>query len=147
MWSKTTEYAIRALIYVAISNEKSHRPGFREVAEAINAPVQFTAKILQIMARQKLLESVRGKGGGFFFGRNAEDLKISAVIHVLEGEDYFEGCILGLGKCDPEHPCPLHDEFSRIRKDLVNMAENETVQSLAKKVESGQTSLKRTQLP
>ncbi|MFO7617019.1 MAG: Rrf2 family transcriptional regulator [Bacteroidales bacterium] len=143
MWSKTTEYAVRALVYVAISNENSHRPGFREVAEAIDAPVQFTAKILQTMARKKLLQSIRGKGGGFFYARNAEELKLSRVIDAFQGEDFFNGCILGLGKCDPADPCPLHDEFSRIRVDLVGMAENETIQGLARKIEAGQGRLKR----
>jgi len=143
MWSKTTEYAVRALVYVAISNENSHRPGFKEVAEEIGAPVQFTAKILQAMARQKLLRSIRGKGGGFFYARDAEELKLSRVIDAFQGEDYFEGCVLGLGKCDPNNPCPLHDEFSRIRVDLVRMAETETIQGLARKIEAGQGSLKR----
>jgi Rrf2 family protein len=143
MWSKTTEYAVRALVYVAISNENSHRPGFKEVAEAIGAPVQFTAKILQSMARQKLLLSIRGKGGGFFFARDADELKLSRVINTFQGEDFFEGCVLGIGKCDPSNPCPLHDEFSRIRVDLVRMAESETIQGLARKIEGGQGKLKR----
>ncbi|MCK9325842.1 MAG: Rrf2 family transcriptional regulator [Bacteroidales bacterium] len=143
MWSKTTEYAVRALIYVAISNDNSHRPGFREVAEAIGAPVQFTAKILQTMARRKLLMSIRGKGGGFFFARDAEELKLSRVIDTFQGEDFFEGCLLGLGKCDPDNPCPLHDDFTRIRADLVRMAEIETIQRLARKIQAGNGTLKR----
>lgn len=143
MWSKTTEYAIRALIHIAVSNDKSHRPGFREIAQAINAPVQFTAKILQTMARQRLIQSIRGKGGGFFYARDAEDLKLVVVLRALEGEGYFINCILGLGKCDPENPCPLHDEFTRIRDDMVNMAEKETIQSLAARIEAGDAILKR----
>jgi Rrf2 family protein len=143
MWSKTTEYAIRALIYIALSNKECRRPGFREVAEGIDAPVQFTAKILQTLVRSGLLSSIRGKGGGFFFGRNAEDLKLSDVITAFEGKDYFIGCALGLRECDAAHPCPLHDEFVEIRTNLEVMAKRETVQGLALKIEGGSAKLKR----
>ena len=143
MWSKTTEYAIRALVHVALSNQEGRRPGFREIAESIDAPVQFTAKILQSLSRAALVKSVRGRGGGFFFDDQLPDLKISAVIRVLEGEKYFSDCVVGLKNCNPEHPCPLHDQFSKIRNDLVTLAEKETIQAMARKIAGGTARLKR----
>jgi Rrf2 family protein len=143
MWSKTTEYAIRSLVQVAVSNSEGRRPGFREIAESIDAPVQFTAKILQILSRASLVKSVRGRGGGFFFDTSADELKLSEVIRVLEGDKYFTGCMVGLPRCDADHPCPLHGEFSRIRADLVKVAEQETIQDLARKIVDGEAKLRR----
>jgi Rrf2 family protein len=143
MWSKTTEYAIRALVKIAVSNLEGQRPGFREIAESINAPVQFTAKILQVLSKKSLVNSIRGRGGGFFFDPSKPELKLSEVIHVLEGEKYFTGCVTGLLKCDTDHPCPLHAEFSRIRTDLITLADRETIQSLAKKTALGSVLLRR----
>lgn len=143
MWSKTTEYAIRALVQVAVSNLGGRRPGFREIAESIGAPVQFTAKILQTLSRASLVNSVRGRGGGFFFDPESPELKLAEVIRVLEGEKYFSGCVVGLLKCDEDHPCPLHSEFSRIRSDLVTLAEQESIQGLSRKTIGGEGSLKR----
>jgi Rrf2 family protein len=143
MWSKTTEYALRALIYISLSNKEGRRPGFREVADAIGAPVQFTAKILQQMAKTHLLSSVRGKGGGFFFGRDQDEITLTEVIRSLEGEDYFDVCALGLKNCDAAHPCPLHSEFHRIRSELATMSNRETIQSLAAKIANGEAKLKR----
>jgi Rrf2 family protein len=143
MWSKTTEYAIRALVQVAVSNMGGRRPGFREIAEAIDAPVQFTAKILQTLSKASLVKSVRGRGGGFFFDPKAPELKLSGVIRALEGDKYFTGCVVGLPKCDENHPCPLHSEFTRIRTDLVTLAEKETIQELARKTVGGEGRLKR----
>jgi Rrf2 family protein len=143
MWSKTTEYAIRALVQVAVSNMNGIRPGFREIAASIDAPVQFTAKILQSLSRAALLESVRGRGGGFFFNSEAAEIKLADVIRVLEGEKYFSGCVVGLASCDTNHPCPLHNEFTRIRTDLVHLAEHETIQGLARKTIEGEGRLKR----
>jgi Rrf2 family protein len=144
MWSKTTEYAIRALVQVAVSNAEGVRPGFREIAESIDAPVQFTAKILQTLSRATLLKSVRGRGGGFFFDAVAPELKLSEVIRVLEGDKYFTSCMVGLPHCDGDNPCPLHTEFSRIRTDLVKIAEKETIQALARKIAGGHAQLKRS---
>ena len=143
MWSKTTEYAIRALVQVATSNMGGRRPGFREIAESIDAPVQFTAKILQALSKAELVNSVRGRGGGFFFDPAKPELRLSEVILALEGDKYFTGCVVGLLKCDKDHPCPLHSEFTRIRTDLVKLAEKETIQGLAKKTIGGEGRLKR----
>lgn len=143
MWSKTTEYAIRALVHVAVSNFDGRRPGFREIAESIDAPVQFTAKILQTLSRANLVNSVRGRGGGFFFDPNKSDLRLSDVIRVLEGDKYFSGCMIGLPNCDENNPCPLHTEFARIRSDLVRLAEEETIQDLAGKTLKGEGILRR----
>ena len=143
MWSKTTEYAIRALIQVAVSNNDGRRPGFREIAESIDAPVQFTAKILQVLSRAALVKSVRGRGGGFFFDPALPELKLAEVIRALEGDKYFTGCVVGLPWCDESHPCPMHNEFSRIRTDLVNLADQETIQGLARKTEGGEGRLRR----
>jgi Rrf2 family protein len=143
MWSKTTEYAIRALVQVAVSNSEGRRPGFREIAESIDAPVQFTAKILQSLSKASLLKSVRGRGGGFFFDSTEPELTLSEVIRTLEGEKYFNGCVIGLLSCDKDHPCPLHNEFARIRTDLVALARQETIQGLARKIVEGEGRLRR----
>lgn len=137
MWSKTTEYAIRALVQVAVSNSEGRRPGFREIADSIDAPVQFTAKILQSLSRASLLKSVRGRGGGFYFDPEGEELKLAQVIRVLEGDKYFSGCVVGLPRCDVNHPCPLHNEFYRIRTQLVELSNQETIQGLARKIGDG----------
>ncbi len=144
MWSKTTEYAIRALVQVAVSNHEGRRPGFKEIAESIDAPVQFTAKILQTLSRALLLKSVRGRGGGFYFDPESEELKLAQVIRVLEGEKYFSGCVVGLPRCDENHPCPLHNEFYLIRNQLVELSQKETIQGLARKIGDGDAMLKRS---
>jgi DNA-binding IscR family transcriptional regulator len=99
---------------------------------------------LQTLSRALLLKSVRGRGGGFYFEPNSEELKLAQVIRVLEGEKYFSGCVVGLPKCDENHPCPLHNEFIRIRTQLVELSQKETIQGLARKIGDGDAMLKRS---
>lgn len=147
MLSKTTEYAIRALVYISVSNKQGKRPGFKEISEEIDSPVQFTAKILQTLTRHKLVNSLRGRGGGFFFDeQHPETLSLYKVIRVIEGDAYFIRCGIGLKGCSVDQPCPFHCEFERIRNDYERLVKEETIASLSKKVDQGEAILKRTEI-
>jgi len=143
MLSKATEYAIRALVFIQLQNLKGRRPGVPETAREIEAPVAFTAKILHTMTRHGLLKSMKGRGGGFFFENNRTDLTLYKVILVMQGEDIFTSCGFGLKNCSDENPCPLHDQFIRLREGFLELAHSETIFSLAQKIEKGHAVLNR----
>lgn len=66
MFSKTCEYAIRAMIFIAQRSKDGQRVGIREIAKGIDSPEHFIAKILQQLARKGVVASVKGPNGGFF---------------------------------------------------------------------------------
>lgn len=137
MLAKSTEYAIRALTFVQIRNWEQKRPGVIEIAQEIKAPKAFTAKILHILSRHRLLVSMKGRGGGFFFNNNQSDLTLYDVIHIMEGDALFHKCVLGLKECDGSNPCPLHDKYIYVRNGFQEMARTETIHSLSQKIRSG----------
>lgn len=143
MLGKTTEYALRALVYVYLCNTAGKRPGFKEIAVKINSPEQFTAKILQNMTRAGLLRSVKGRGGGFFYKDPAAPLSLYEVIRITEGEDYFKGCGFGLSECDDKNPCPLHYQYSGVRNEFLKFVQDQTIQSLAGRINSHEAVLIR----
>lgn len=134
MFNKETEYALRGLVYIKLQNLRERRPGTAEVAKEIEAPHFFTAKILQRLVRFGFLESIKGKGGGFFFDENKPDLPLIKLITATEGDRSFSGCGFGLKHCDENNPCPLHEKYAPIRESINNLVSEETVQSLAEKV-------------
>jgi Rrf2 family protein len=134
MFNKETEYALRGLVYIKLQNLLGRRPGTVEVAKEIEAPQFFTAKILQRLVRFGFLESLKGKGGGFFFDENKTDLPLIRLITATEGDKSFYGCGFGLKQCDENNPCPLHEKYAPIRESIMNLVSEETVQSLAEKV-------------
>ena len=134
MFNKETEYALRGLVYIQLQNYKFRRPGTVEVAKEIDAPPFFTAKILQRLVRHGFLESIKGKGGGFFFDTEKADLPLVKLIEAIEGDRSFSGCGFGLRHCDINNPCPLHDKYAPIRDSIGKLVSEETVQSLAEKV-------------
>ena len=143
MFSKACEYAIKAAIYIAQQSHQQHRTNVKEVAEAVNAPEAFTAKILQQLCRSNILESVRGKQGGFIFPLAIQKkTTIFDIVTIIDGNGLFTSCGLGLHKCSSENPCPVHDDFKLVRERLVEMTQKYSFYELALKTESGLAWLK-----
>lgn len=143
MLSKSTEYAIRSLIFIQLENWKQRHPGVIEIAREIETPPAFTAKILQVLTRHHLVSSMKGRGGGFFFTDDVEQLTLYDVIHVMEGDGLFRRCGIGLKNCSNENPCPIHDDYMKVRDEMNHIVKTETIYSLALKVASGQAVLNR----
>ncbi len=133
MFNKETEYAIRGLVYIQIQNFEGKRPGIAEIAEQIDAPHFYTAKILQRLVRQGFIESQKGKGGGFYFDTKKPDLSLKQLIFATQGDNLFSGCGFGLKQCDDNNPCPLHNKYALIRDALNQLVTEENVQALAQK--------------
>jgi Rrf2 family protein len=143
MLTKATEYAIRALVYIELRNSEGKRPGFKEIAREIDSPEPFTAKILQLLTRQGIIGSMKGRGGGFFFETEERSLSIYSVIVAMEGKKFFEKCGFGLKNCNASNPCPFHNEYKKIRDDFTKLVQSETIQSFAEKVKNGNAVLSR----
>lgn len=131
VFKKETEYALRGMVYIQIQNLKDRRPGVTEIAQEIEAPYFFTAKIFQRLAKQGFVRSVKGKGGGFFLDPAKKDLPLKEIIIAIEGEELFIGCGFGLKHCDENNPCPLHQQYELIRNEINRLVTSETIQSLA----------------
>ena len=144
MFSKACEYGIRAAVYVALQSLEGRRVGVNEIAEEIDSPIAFTAKILQQLSRSNVIHSVKGPTGGFEIDRtDMETVRLSMIVNAIDGDKIYMGCGLGLKECNAQKPCPLHDRFVDIRTDLRTMLENTSLFELATGLEVGLTYLKR----
>lgn len=143
MFSKACEYGIRATIFIAAESLKNNRVGQKEIAEEIDSPVAFTAKILQKLVHCKIVSSAKGVGGGFSVDKNRlKEIKLVEIVEAIDGDSIFKGCGLGLSDCSEDHPCPVHDKFKSIRGELATMLENTTLEELALGIKSGNTFLR-----
>lgn len=137
MLLRATEYAIRALVFIQLRNWEEKRPGGGEIAKEIEAPEAFSAKILQTLSKHKLIESMKGRGGGFFFTNNQSKLTLHDVILVMEGDACFNKCGFGLKTCDSRNPCPLHDKYKVVNDLYCELVKTETIESLSKSILDG----------
>ncbi|MNG22562.1 hypothetical protein D3C84_1070590 [compost metagenome] len=72
-----------------------------------------------------------------------EKIKLSAIVFAIDGDSIYNGCGLGLKKCDEKKPCPVHSQFKLVRDELKKMLETTTVKTLAVDHEKKLTFLKR----
>ncbi|HEX8014695.1 MAG TPA: Rrf2 family transcriptional regulator [Flavobacterium sp.] len=143
MFSKTCEYGIRATIFIASQSYQGNRVGLKDIAKKIDSPEAFTAKILQILSRDNIINSIKGVGGGFEIAKEKmKEIKLAQIVSALDGDSVFTGCGLGLSNCSEDHPCPMHDKFKSIRNDLAFMLENTNLEELALGIKSGETYLR-----
>ncbi len=117
-FSKTCEYAIRAVIFVAQKSEGGRKVGIKEVAAGIDSPEHFVARILQDISKRGLIKSSKGPNGGFYVDSSVQNNTLADIVKTIDGEKIFKGCGLGLKSCSETKPCPLHNDFKEIRKKM-----------------------------
>ncbi|PWB25545.1 RrF2 family transcriptional regulator [Flavobacterium sp. HTF] len=138
MFSKACEYGIRASIFIAAKSSKGIRVGIKDVAKEIDSPEPFTAKIMQILTKNKIIHSAKGVGGGFEVSNEAvKSIKLIHIVDAIDGDSIYKGCGIGLKECSEIHPCPVHNEFKKIRELLLVMLTTTTLEELALGVKSG----------
>ena len=119
MISRTSEYAIRALAFLG---SRDGRPWMlaRDIATELGMPPPFLGKVLQTMTAAGLLESQRGRGGGFRMLRDPESVTLLEIVEPLDRLSARKLCLLGQKLCGDEHACPLHDAWQRTKTSFLS---------------------------
>jgi Rrf2 family protein len=126
------------MIYLAIhSGEKQDKTGIKKIAGELEIPAPFLAKILQLLAKHKLLTSSKGPNGGFLLARSASKITLNEIISVIDGGDIFDKCLISLRTCNEENtPCPLHDKYAPIREEIRKLFSEQDLGSLVSDITS-----------
>ena len=139
MFSKSTEYALRATIYIAQKSSEEKKLGIKAISIATDSPQSFTAKILQLLTKDnRIISSVRGPNGGFYMTEKAKKLPVRSILTLLGEDEILEKCILGLNQCSEAKPCPMHAQYKSIKQQLIKLFETKTIQQLAADIKDGE---------
>ncbi len=139
MFSKSCEYGLQAILFVATYATPEKRIGLQEIAQAQSIPAHFLSKILQILVRHKLLSSIKGPNGGFALYKSPKEITLLEVVSAIDGLDIFSKCGIGLKNCSDDHPCPIHNKFKFLRESIRSTLQGETLADLTYKVAGGYT--------
>ena len=143
MFSKTCEYAIRAVLFITQRSGDGSRVGIREIAKGIDSPEHFIAKILQDLSRKGLVQSQKGPNGGFYLDKASLNYTLADIVRTVDGDRIFSGCGLGLKQCSETKPCPLHNEFKKIREEIYRVLHSAKVGEFNKELEKKLLFLRR----
>ena len=128
LFSTATGYALRAL---AVMPEDGSYSLARNLASSLNLPGPYLAKILQSLAQEGMLHSVRGPRGGFRLARPAHHITVGEVVEALEGIETMAGCVMGFIHCERhDNPCPLHASWTEVRAHMEASMTQVTIRDL-----------------
>ena len=143
MFSKTCEYAIRALIFIAQKSKDRSRISIKDISSGIDSPEYFIAKILQDLSRKGFVQSAKGPNGGFYMDDANLEQSVADIVREIDGDKLFLGCGLGLKECSEDHPCPIHKDFKHIRQEIKTMLEESRIQLFVENLDLKLTFLKQ----
>jgi Rrf2 family protein len=136
MLSKKSQYAFKALMYLAQNTDKGPVL-IAEIAKKKKIPLKFLENILLELKKAGVLESKKGKGGGYYFAVPPSQVPMAKIMRLLDGPiallpcvslNFYERC----KNCD-EKSCGLHDMMVNVRDATLKVLEKRTVADIAKK--------------
>lgn len=131
LFQHASELAIRATLFLAQQAPGKLSP-VHEIAAHANVSEAYLAKILQRLASAGLVRSFRGPGRGMELGRAPDTITLASLIQAVEGAKAPDECVLGLGVCSEESPCPLHGDWIPLHTAIRDLLEKTTLADLVR---------------
>lgn len=117
--SKTSEYALRILIYMA--KEPSSLYSAKKLIEELKISDKYLRRLMTDLSKAGFIESIQGRDGGYKFAKSIDDIYLFDIVDAIEGMDELNECVLGFETCSCENPCAMHDSWLNVRNELSNM--------------------------
>jgi len=139
MLSKKTKYALKALMVLA----KEHGQGpvlISDIAQREEIPRKFLELILLELKNQGILQSKKGKGGGYFLGRAPHQVSVGHVIRVLEGPMAPLPCVsktayMRCRECRDERTCGIRIVMKEVRDATSKILDSTSLADLLRRVQ------------
>ena len=148
MLSRKAKYAINALVYLARESKDGEPVQISRIAESEHIPRKFLEAILLELRHAGMLNSRKGKTGGYYLQQSPEKINIADVMRLFDGPiallpcvayKYYERC----EECRDEESCGIRSVFSDVRSETVKMLKKATLAEIIMRSES----LKAKSLP
>ncbi|MGQ9661856.1 MAG: RrF2 family transcriptional regulator [Kiritimatiellia bacterium] len=125
---RDTDYALRALLHMA---QKPHqRVSVTELSPVLRVPQPYLRRILQTLARHRVLRSCRGKGGGFILNRLPDKIPLVDIIKIFQGHFRLTPCLLRGKLCRNRPTCPVRRVILEIQASALRRLKETTIASL-----------------
>jgi Rrf2 family iron-sulfur cluster assembly transcriptional regulator len=137
MISSSCRYGIRALIYIASRPAGTRMTGLKQISKDLKLPSPYLAKILQQLAKRKILYSTKGPNGGFSLLKDPKKINLLDIVKTIDGDEIFTNCLIHNTSCacvdEQKDICPLHDNYASVREDLIKVFSNNSIYDIVKK--------------
>ena len=131
MLSKKSKYGLKAALFLA--REDSQVPILiSEIAAREGIPKKFLEQILLELKRHGVVQSRRGKGGGYQLGRPASEISLGEIVRILDGPLAPIGCVSVTAyqrceECVDESTCGIRQAMKRVRDSTASILDGTTL--------------------
>jgi len=129
--TRDTDYALRALIFMAkAGRDKNHLVTVDDISKELKLPRPFLRRILQKLSDNNILNSYKGKKGGFSLRLKPESIKVSYIIKIFQGDIDLTHCFLKSAICPNIKVCTFRKRLKLISKMVKRELDRITIASL-----------------
>jgi len=114
--SKTSEYALRILIYMA--KEPTLLYTAKKLVEELRISDKYLRRLMTDLSKAGFIVSTQGRDGGYQFAKNIDEIYLYDIVDAIEGMEKLNDCVLGFEICSCENPCAMHDTWLNVRNEL-----------------------------
>lgn len=132
--SRASKYAILSTLYLAEHSSENKKISVKKIADKIDVPSPFLAKLFQQLVRGKIISSTKGPHGGFFLNEKNKLKNVCDIIENIDGLNKLNDCFLGLDNCDPLNPCPVHFIVEPFKNNIMAKFRDKTIIEFAKEI-------------
>ena len=134
MLTNACKNAIRSVLYLAMFSDETKRIGVKKIADELEIPQPFLAKLLQKLNKSNLVSSVKGPKGGFFLDKTNVNNTVWDIIICIDTTKRFDQCFLGLSQCDDKNPCPVHFTVMPFKKKIMSDFKEKNIAQLSHEI-------------
>lgn len=141
--TREADYAVRCILH--LSKNTGRITVVDEIAQEMDIPKSFLAKILQKLGRAKLVKSTRGVKGGFQLAEDPANLTLLRVIESVQGPLALNICVIDLNSCSRSSFCSVHPIWVEVQDILARKLSEYTFDRLAREDKTPQPQKGRRQ--
>jgi len=134
MLSRASKYAILSTLFLAEHSSVEKKISVKLIAESIDVPSPFLAKLFQQLVRGKIISSSKGPHGGFYLTEENSKKNVCDIIENIDGLNRLNDCFLGLNECDSKNPCPVHFIVEPFKNNILGKFRDKTIMEFAQEI-------------
>jgi Rrf2 family protein len=129
--------ALRHLASLSATNGAGATASTKDIADAYHLPVPLLAKVLQLLTRAGILQSVAGANGGYKLARAANRISALEVVRAIDGPVILTHCFTEHGTCDQSENCTVREPLRRVHEAILELLNRFTITDLAESPVAG----------
>ena len=127
-FSKTTEYALRIMSFMAMDEKKLYSANY--IYDNLQIPFRYLRKLLTSLSKSELINSVQGKNGGYRISKSLREISLFDIIKAT-GDDLINNeCFFGFENCALENKCAIHDKWTAGRENINHVLTTTTLDEI-----------------